>query len=99
MKMVSCFGERSRPIIAIVSIFGLGMLYSCYFFNYSPIVFIIVYSSGLGILRAGYSAGLLKSIWSLIPEEKRGTGTGIIATGYGLGSFLFSILVEQLTNP
>ena len=99
MKAISLFGNRVKPVLAISNTLGIGMLLSCYFIQYRPIIFIIIFSVALGIIRGSNGSITLKAIMMTMPVEKRGMGLGICFTGFGLGAFLFSILIEQLTDP
>ena len=50
-KLVDFFVGKSKPVILIVSFFGLSLQYSCAFVKYNPYTFYFVFSTGFGLLK------------------------------------------------
>ena len=96
--LVDYFGNRSRPVILIGAIISMTAVLLCSLFEFRPIVFIIVYSCGMGALKGLMSPAIWRAVLSQLPERK-GLVSACITSGYGFGGFTFGILINHLFNP
>lgn len=97
-KLVDKFNGESRPVIVIGGLVSLTFVTACIEFKLSPVLFIIVYSLGMGIFKGFLQSALLRAGWSHLPERK-GLVSGAIISGYGFGGFLFGNFAKYLANP
>lgn len=88
------FNRKSRPVVFIGGVFGLSLLYLCMYLHVNPLIFIIMYTAGNGIIKGFYKQSALVAGWSHLGGRK-GVVTGIIISGYGAGGALFSIYYNQ----
>lgn len=66
--------------------------------NTSLLIFTILYSMSFGICNGLAYTVPLRVAWAHFPNQK-GTISGIIIGGFGLGSFIFGFVSTQLINP
>lgn len=48
------FDRHSRPVVFIGAVFGLALLYLCVSLHVNPYIFILMYTSGSGIIKGFY---------------------------------------------
>jgi len=87
--LVTLFGDRSRPVIAIGGILSIGSVLICAYCEVRPRVFVFLYSIGMGMLKGLMLSSVLRAGWSHLPERK-GLVSGCIISGFGFGGFVFS---------
>ena len=89
-----CFNRTSRPVVVIGAIIGLSLLYFCVQLHVNPYMFILMYTTGSGIIKGFYKQCSLVAGWSHLGGRK-GFVSGLILSGYGLGGSIFSIYYNK----
>lgn len=88
--VMKVFGESSRPALIIGAIVGIGMLFCCVALKLNPYLFILMYASGLGIIKGFYKQCSLIAGWSHLGGRK-GLVSGLILGGVGIGGSLYGL--------
>jgi len=97
LLVVEVFDRRSRPALLLGSIAGVSLLYTCVTVKVHPHVFIVMYSTGCGVLKGFFKQCSLIAGWSHLGGRK-GLVSGIVLGGYGLGGALYGLYYHNMID-
>ena len=89
------FGPKLGMFVGAVFFGGAVYLTS---YSYSPVVYILALGIGFGVPNGFGYVPAISTSWKHFPKSKS-IISGIVFCGYGMGSFVFSMVAKALVNP